>query len=88
MIENNMVPGIPGRFRFFLAAGLGVAATFPGEDSVGSPEADEEFSKSAGMSTAKKQKRILKSRGVKKKIQSIYLFQMFWERGGQQFLLS
>lgn len=38
------LPGIPGRFRFFLVADFA-----PGEDSLASPEATDESSKLAGM---------------------------------------
>lgn len=45
-----MVPGMPGRFRFFLAADLGSGfCWFPVEETLASPETVEELSKSTGI---------------------------------------
>lgn len=47
-----MVPGMPGRFRFFLAADLGSGfGWFPVEETLASPETVEELSKSTGIFT-------------------------------------
>ena len=48
---NWLVPGIPGRFRFFLAVDLGGWLWLPEEETLASPEAVEELSKSTGMDT-------------------------------------
>lgn len=46
-----VVPGIPGRFRFFFVVGFGGTVRLPEEDTLASPEAVETLSKSTGMGT-------------------------------------
>ena len=47
-----MLPGMPGRFRFFFAADLGSGfCWFPVEETLASPETVEELSKSTGIFT-------------------------------------
>lgn len=48
-----ILPGIPGRLRFFLAVGFGGWLWLPEEETLASPEAVEELSKSTGMNTEK-----------------------------------
>lgn len=44
------LPGIPGKFRFFLVVGFGGGAVWlPEEETLASPEAVEELSKSVGI---------------------------------------
>lgn len=45
-----MLPGMPGRFRFFFAADLGSGfCWFPVEETLASPETVEDLSKSTGI---------------------------------------